>query len=94
MTCKGHDTNCNCDQSCHIARQFAIDGERVWGPGRGWQAAAAKELDVTAQTVSNWTNNHSPIPAAVLILVGERLGKQTVLTDGGEPDSISPDVNT
>lgn len=86
MTCKGHDANCNCDGSCatterhRIAVQFAIDGEKVWGPGRGWQAAAAKELEKTAQTVSNWTNGHTPIPTAVLKLVEERLGKQTVLT--------------
>lgn len=64
----------------HIAAKFAADAERIWGPGRGWQAACAKELDVSDQTVSNYVNGRTPIPASVTILVAERLEKMNLLT--------------
>lgn len=79
MTCLGHDTNCNCDGSCHTTRQtafkFAQDGAVVWR-GRGWQTRAAKHLDVTPQTVNNWVCGRTPIPGAVLQLL-EKLVAET-----------------
>lgn len=85
--CQGHDTNCNCDGSCRemqrIADKFAADGEVVWG-GYGWQTRAAKDLDVTPQTVNNWARGRTPIPGAVLQLVEKLITENKNCVDDGK----------
>ena len=49
-------------------RQFVKLAKEIYGVnerGYGWQSAMAEDLEVTAQTISNWATGRAPMPVSV-----------------------------
>ena len=56
-------------------QEFKKIGKKIWWDGRGWQRAAALDLGVCTQTVSNWCQGTNSLPCWVELVIEKKLQK-------------------